>query len=93
MVDPTSSTSRPIRVLLVDNHTFVREAVSALLSDTDGIEVVGECVDGSEVTSVAAAVLPDVVLIDIRMPTSGIDATRLLLSEQPTIRVLMLTRS
>jgi len=88
-----SADSQAIRVLLVDDHSFVRAAVSALLSDEDGIEVVGECADGVDVASTAASVRPDVVLMDVRMPTSGIEATRSLLAEQPTVRVLMLTSS
>jgi DNA-binding NarL/FixJ family response regulator len=83
-----------IRVLLVDDHTLVRSAVAAVLNAAEGIEVVGECTDGAQVTSVARTVQPDVVLMDVRMPiTSGIDATRYLLAELPDVRVVMLTAS
>ncbi len=80
-----------IRVLLVDDHAFVRSAVSQLLSQTPGIEVVGECQDGAEVPRVAGSTNPDVVLMDVQMPeVGGVDATRTLLADLPQVRVLML---
>ena len=83
-----------IRVLIVDDHPFVRLGVATLLAQADGIAVVGECSDGSEVLDVAITVEPDVVLMDIHMPgTSGLDATRALLKTRPTVRVLMFTAS
>jgi two-component system invasion response regulator UvrY len=86
--------SRVIRVLVVDDHSLVRAGVSRVLSEAHGIEVVGECDDGVHVAGVAASVLPDVVLMDMRMPvTSGPEATRGLLAVQPGIRVVMLSAS
>src|SRR4051794_5688486 len=75
---------RMISVLLVDDHPFVREQIKGLLCGTAGIEVVGECADGCEVVDVAAAVRPDVVLVDVQMPVmSGTAATRDLVAAQP----------
>jgi DNA-binding NarL/FixJ family response regulator len=83
-----------IRVLIVDDHEFVRTGLSDLLGDADGIVVVGECADGAEVPDVAPRVQPDVVLMDVQMPqVSGPDATRTLLTRQPTVRVLMVSAS
>ena len=83
-----------IRVLIVDDHEFVRAGLSDLLGDADGIVVVGECADGAEVPDVAPRVQPDVVLMDVQMPrVSGPDATRTLLTRQPTVRVLMVSAS
>ncbi len=83
-----------IRVLIVDDHPFVRLGVALLLAQAEGISVVGECVDGSEVLDTATVLEPDVVLMDIRMPgTSGLDATRALLRTRPTARVLVFTGS
>jgi DNA-binding NarL/FixJ family response regulator len=83
-----------IRVLVVDDHAFIRTMVTGVLHRADDILVVGECGDGAEVPAMAASVCPDVVLMDIRMPiTSGTTATRELLSKHPAIRVIMLTMS
>ena len=83
-----------IRVLIVDDHEFVRTGLSDLLGDADGIVVVGQCADGAEVPDVAPRVQPDVVLMDVQMPrVNGPDATRTLLTRQPTVRVLMVSAS
>ena len=83
-----------IRVLIVDDHDFVRAGLCDLLGDADGIVVVGECADGAEVPDVAPRVQPDVVLMDVQMPrVNGPDATRTLLTRQPTVRVLMVSAS
>jgi DNA-binding NarL/FixJ family response regulator len=83
-----------IRVLIVDDNALVRAGVVAVLSRTDGIEVVAECADGDVVPGVAAWVQPDVVLMDMRMPvTSDMDATRSLHARLPTIKVVMMTAS
>jgi len=82
----------PIRVLIVDDHAFVRMSLEQLLGATDDIAVVGACADGSEVVTAAAQLAPDVVLMDVRMPNvNGLDATRALLAVQPHVRVLILT--
>jgi DNA-binding NarL/FixJ family response regulator len=81
-----------IRVLIVDDHPFVRACLAALLNEEEDIAVVGECADGAEVPAVSVATRPDVVLMDLRMPRiSGIDATRVLLATQPEVRVVILT--
>jgi DNA-binding NarL/FixJ family response regulator len=83
-----------IKVLIVDDHAFVRFGVSMLSEQADGITVVGECADGDEVPGAVRAWNPDVVLMDIRMRgTSGLDATRALSAGHPWVRVLMLTAS
>ncbi|HYP45690.1 MAG TPA: response regulator transcription factor [Propionibacteriaceae bacterium] len=83
-----------IRVLIVDDHPFVRAGVADILITAGGIEVVGESDDGSTVPALAARSHPHVVLMDLRMPKmSGIEATRALLAEQPDARVMMLTGS
>lgn len=81
-----------IRVLVVDDHTLIRQGIVGLLRSQPDIEVVGEAGDGREALRVAAETNPDVVLMDIAMPEmGGLDATRELKSRQPELRVLILT--
>jgi DNA-binding NarL/FixJ family response regulator len=81
-----------IRVLLVDDQGLFREALATLLAVHRDIEVVGEAGDGAEALDRAAALVPDVVLMDLRMPVlDGIAATRRLRVEQPGVRVIALT--
>ena len=89
---PDPSSSDEIRVLLVDDHDFLRETLVQVLGATPDLTVVGECRDGSEVAEAVRRLRPDVVLMDIRMgPGSGLDALRDLRREELTSRVIMLT--
>ncbi|AWL39292.1 MULTISPECIES: response regulator [Streptomyces] len=86
------SGSDPIRVLIVDDQMMVREGFSVLLNAMPGIEVVGEAVDGRQAVSQVAALRPDVVLMDIRMPElNGIEATREIVAADADAKVLVLT--
>ncbi|MFJ6486191.1 MULTISPECIES: response regulator transcription factor [unclassified Streptomyces] len=81
-----------IRVLIVDDQAMVREGFSVLLNAMDGIEVVGEAVDGREAIEQVAALQPDVVLMDIRMPRmNGLEATREIVAADTDAKVLVLT--
>ncbi|MFB4320459.1 response regulator [Actinomadura sp. 21ATH] len=80
-----------IRVLIADDQAMVREGFSVLLGARPGIEVAGEASDGRDAVERAAALRPDVVLMDVRMPVmSGLEATRLI-TAAGTARVLVLT--
>ncbi len=84
----------PIRVLLVDDHILFRKGLVSLLSARDDIEIVGECSEGAEAVDRARELMPDVVLMDVRMPgLNGIEATRRIASEMPHVKVVMLTVS
>jgi DNA-binding NarL/FixJ family response regulator len=81
-----------IRVLLVDDQQLIRAGLRMLLDAEDGMEVVGEAGDGRAAVSLAAQLVPDVVVMDLRMPgVDGITATSRIMSERPGTRVLVLT--
>jgi DNA-binding NarL/FixJ family response regulator len=81
-----------IRVLVVDDQEMVREGFSALLNAQDDIDVVGSAGDGVAAVAAVRRLLPDVVLMDIRMPElDGLAATRLLAADAHAVKVLVLT--
>ncbi len=80
------------KVLLVDDHTIVRQGLKALLDFQDGIEVVGEAEDGRQAIEKAKELVPDIIVIDITMPNlNGIEATRQMKKINPEMKVLVLT--
>jgi DNA-binding NarL/FixJ family response regulator len=81
-----------IRILIADDHPLFRDGMHGLLDSVPDTEVVGEATSGEEVVSQAAALQPDVILMDIKMPgTNGIAATREILAASPHIGILMVT--
>jgi DNA-binding NarL/FixJ family response regulator len=82
----------PIRVILVDDHTLVREGIRSLLENLDGIEIVGDAADGNEALRLMARQRPDLALLDISMPgLNGLEATRRAAKEYPRTRVIVLS--
>ncbi len=83
---------KPIRLLLVDDDPLVRAGLSFMLGGADDIEIVGEAGDGTEVAPLVGEVRPDVVLMDIRMPTmDGLAATEALRKRPGAPEVIVLT--
>jgi DNA-binding NarL/FixJ family response regulator len=81
-----------LRVVIADDHPAFLAGLGTLLASRPEVDVVGEATTGAEAVRVVAATRPDVVVMDLRMPgMTGIDATRQLLHELPTIGVLVLT--
>jgi len=81
-----------IRVLLVDDHTLLREGLRAILAREPDVEVVGEAADGRTAVEMACTLTPDVVLMDVGMPDlNGIEATRQLVARSPRSRVIALS--
>ncbi len=80
------------RVVVVDDETLVRDGLSVIVGAGPGLQVVGQAADGVEALEVVRATLPDVVLMDVRMPRrDGIEATRDVVRDHPHVRVLVLT--
>jgi DNA-binding NarL/FixJ family response regulator len=81
-----------IRVLLVDDHPLFRRTLAETLHEEDGLVVVGECEDGSEVVEAAERLRPDVVFMDLSMPEmGGLAATQALRAARSEARVIVLT--
>ena len=84
---------KKIRVLIVDDHTLVRDGIRALLSLVADVEVVGEAANGKEALERTKELLPDVVLMDLAMPImGGLEATRRIRKEFPRTKVVAITQ-
>jgi len=85
-------TNRPICILIVDDHTVVRDGLKALISAEPGMKVIGEAGDGLEAVSKATDLQPDVVLLDLVMPRmDGVQATLEIKKAYSQARILVLT--
>ena len=86
--------SEAIRVVVVDDHPVWRDGLRADLEAAGVAEVVGEAADGGDAIEVAREVMPEVVVMDLKLPTvSGAEATRQIVEESPHVRVLILSAS
>jgi DNA-binding NarL/FixJ family response regulator len=86
------SPTRDVRVLVVDDQRLIRESIASLLGIQPGIAVVGSAADGRQAIEAVLTLEPDVVLMDVRMPTmDGIEAVAVLRGRAPNCRVVMLT--
>ena len=84
-------TDAPVRLLLADDHTMLRQSLRRTMED-EGLDVVGEAADGDEAARLAEELRPDVVLMDVSMPVlDGVEATRLITEHTPGVAVVMLT--
>ena len=88
----TEATSPTIRTLIADDHTIVREGLTRILAEAEGIEVIGEAVDGREAVDKAIELSPDVVILDLSMPRlHGLEALRQIHRRNPKTRCLVLS--
>jgi two-component system nitrate/nitrite response regulator NarL len=84
--------SNTIRVVLADDHVFVRDGIKSLLENEANIEVVGEATDGLEAIKIVETVKPDLLILDIRMPNlTGIEVVEKLRSQNNFVKIVMLS--
>jgi len=84
--------SNIIRVVLADDHVFVRDGIKSLLENEANIKVVGEAIDGADALEVVAASKPDLLIVDIRMPNlTGIEVVEKLRGENNNVKIIMLS--
>lgn len=85
-------TPRFVGVLIVDDHAPFRSAARLVVEMADGFEVVGEAADGREALDLVAALRPDLVLMDVKMPgVDGIEVTRRIVRAHPRVKVVVLS--
>ena len=81
-----------IRILVVDDHPIVRSGLTSVLASQADFDVVGEATNGDEAIAAAAQLMPDLILMDLRMPVrNGVDASAAILAAQPSTRIVVLT--
>jgi two-component system nitrate/nitrite response regulator NarL len=84
--------TQPLKILLVDDHILFRKGMASLLSSRDGMRVVGEAGDGCEAIEKTRETSPDIILMDVHMPRcDGLEAVRVIKSEVPTVKIIMVT--
>ncbi len=85
---------KAIQIMLVDDHLLFREGISSLLQRDERFEVLSEADDGESALEIIKEAVPDVVLMDVKMPNmNGIEATREMLATYPDLKVVMITAS
>ncbi len=84
--------SNPIKLLLVDDQSIIRQGLTALLQLESDLEVIGDAENGQKALEQLQHLRPDVIIMDVRMPVmDGVAATEAILKQEPTARILMLT--
>lgn len=92
--DSYHKTGAPIRVIIADDHEISRIGIRRLLSGSHDIEIIAEAVHGGQALDLARSLKPNVVLLDVQMPTmSGIEAAQKIKAEMPDVYVIMLSSS
>jgi DNA-binding NarL/FixJ family response regulator len=88
----TETATKAVSILIADDQTLFRSGLARLLDEDSRVQVIGQAGDGAEAVKQVAALKPDVVLMDLKMPNlDGVEATRQILAEHPEAKVLILT--
>ncbi|SDD96954.1 DNA-binding response regulator, NarL/FixJ family, contains REC and HTH domains [Paenibacillus sp. UNCCL117] len=86
--------TQPIRIMLADDHEHAREAMKDIIGLDASFEIVGEAVNGQEAVRLAEQCMPDLILMDIRMPgLDGLEATKAIKERFPYVKIVMVTVS
>jgi len=84
--------TNPIRVLIAEDHTIVRQGLARLLSDQPGLNVVGEATNGQKAVAMTESLKPDILIMDIAMPKmNGVEASKKIRKLMPKIKILILS--
>ncbi len=84
--------TQPIRVLVVDDHTILRDALATFFETCDDLALAGQAANGQEALAACAELQPDVVLMDLLMPVmDGVTATQIICEQHPQIKIVVLT--
>jgi len=90
--DSVRTTPEPIRVVIADDHVLYRRGLQTVVTQEEDIDIVGEASDGQEAIDRTVEMLPDVVLMDVRMPrVSGIEACAAIKTQVPSTRIIIVT--
>jgi two-component system, NarL family, nitrate/nitrite response regulator NarL len=92
-VELQNTTTDPIRIAVVDDHPLFREGVARLLARTPGIKIVGDGSTAVDAVNIAQQFLPDVILLDLKLPDDGTMAASTIVREYPRVRIIILTAS
>ncbi|MFC6242129.1 response regulator [Knoellia sp. GCM10027112] len=92
--ESAQTAQEPIRVVIADDHVLYRRGLQTVVTQEEDIDIIGEASDGQEAIDRTVEMLPDVVLMDVRMPrVSGIEACAAIKSQVPSTKIIMLTMS
>jgi two-component system, NarL family, nitrate/nitrite response regulator NarL len=82
-----------IRVVVIDDHPLFREGATQLLANTPGLSLVADGSTATDAINIAQRLLPDIMLLDLKLPGGGIEATTAIVCQAPTVRIIILTAS